>query len=361
MNYWKWLITTLSLMLIFALIVIAVNFCVDHHAIRLSLFSGKGAIQQAAYPDGINQHIFNPEIIFRNPEKFNSLLFGSSRSAQIDVAKISSDKFYNMSYSLGLPVQHLAILKALLKRGTRLKTVVIGLDEIGFSPPAVALEKHLIRIMHPDAGGPARLEIFGTYFFRKPDLKELSRWKERVILGKTKGMFIISSQGVNLGWIDKDQWIAQTGKPVFNYTVSKYEPRTYTQKEMNDAFAIIEELISLSHAHHFKLIFFVTPFYAQQYVNQAESMMIVKERLAKLTDYYDFSGFNAITDNPMNYFDGNSHYRYRIGDMIVARIFGGAVPSPDDFGVLVTRQNVESHMERQKIELQQYLKINRLQ
>lgn len=360
MTYLKWLIATLSLILIFALIVVAVNFCVDHHAVRLSLFSGKGTIQQTAYPDGINQHIFNPEVIFRNPEKFDSLLFGSSRSAQIDVAGISSGKFYNMSYSLGLPGQHLAILKALLKRGVKINTVVIGLDEISFSPPAVALEKHLIRIMHPDAGGPGRLAIFDTYFFRKPDLKELSRWKQRVLMGKTKGMFIISSQGVNLGWRDKDQMIDQTGKPVFNYTVNRYEPRTYPQKDMDDAFAILEELKTLSQAHQFKLIFFITPFYAQQYINQAESMLIVKERLAKLTDYYDFSGFNTVTTDPTNYFDENSHYRYHVGDMIIARIFR-AVPPQDDFGVLVTRENIKSNLEKQKIELRQYLKSNRLQ
>ena len=116
MNYLKWLITTLSLMLIFAVIVVAVNFYVDHHAVRLSLFSGNKEINQTVFPDGINQHTFNPEVIFRNPEKFDSFLFGSSRTAQIDVAKISGGRFYNMSYSLGLPHQHLAIIKALLKR-----------------------------------------------------------------------------------------------------------------------------------------------------------------------------------------------------------------------------------------------------
>jgi hypothetical protein len=360
MRYPKWLITTLSLMLIFAALVVAVNFYIDHHAIRLSLFNGNKEIQQTVYPDGINQHIFNPERIFRNPEKFNSFLFGSSRVGQIDVAKISSGKFYNMYYSLGLTSQHLAILKAFINRGVKIKTVVIGLDEISFNGDAKAREKNLVRIMHPDAGGPNRLEIFGMYFFRKPDLKELSLWKGRVLGSKIKGRFDIDGQGFNLGWRWKDEMIDKAGKPIFNFTTSKYEPMKYDQNELDKAFAIIEELLALAREHHFSLIFFINPFYEELYLDHAQSLLTVKERLAKITDYYDFSGFNSVTTNAMNYYE-KSHYRYRVGDLIIERIFGdGNMPLPDDFGVLVTQKNVGQHIEDQKRELEQYLRTHNL-
>jgi len=103
------------LVILFSVVVVTVNFYVDHHGVRMSLFSGNKKIVQTVYPDGINQHMFNPERIFRNPDKFDSFLFGSSRTGVIDVAKISAGRFYNMSYSLGLPEQHLAILKAFKK------------------------------------------------------------------------------------------------------------------------------------------------------------------------------------------------------------------------------------------------------
>jgi hypothetical protein len=356
MNHRKWLLTTLFLVILFSTMVVAVNFYVDHHAVRLSLFSGSNKIQQTVYPDGINQHMFNPELIFRNPDKFDSFLFGSSRTAVIDVSQISAGRFYNMSYSLGLPEQHLAILRAFIKRGIRIRSVVIGLDEYCFSLPAAARQKHLIRIMHPDIGGPSRPEIFGMYFFRKPSINELARWRDRVLYGKSEGRIIISSLGVNLGWRQKERIIEATDKPIFEFSVSKYEPVSYGRKEMDEAFASIEDLIALSQTHHFALTFFITPFYSQLYLNNAEALLSAKERLAKLTDYYDFSGFNSVTTNAMNYYE-ESHYRYRVGDMIIARIFGrDAVKLSDDFGVLVTHQNIGRHLENQKRELEKYLK-----
>ena len=56
----------------------------------------------------------------------------------------------------------------------------------------------------------------------------------------------------------------------------------------------------------------------------------------------------------MNYYE-ESHYRYLVGDMMIKRVFGtGDMALPDDFGVLVTKQNVNGHLEKQKRELFQY-------
>jgi hypothetical protein len=348
------------LVLFFGVGIIAVNFYVDHHAVRLSLFSLNKEIQQTIYPDGINQHMFNPEVIFRQPEKFDSFLFGSSRVAAIDVANIQAGKFYNMSYSQGLPAQHLAVIKSFLQRGVKIKSVVIGLDEFCFSLSASAHQKQLLRIMHPDIGGPGRVEIFGMYFFRKPSLNELARWRDRVLYGKMDGRIIINSQGVHLGWSQKEKILQATKKPIFQFNIQKYEPFTYGKEETDESFAAIEELINLSYAQGFPVTFFITPFYSNFYLNYAEGLLSIKERLAKLTNYYDFSGINSITTNDLNYYE-ESHYRYQVGDMIISRIFGsGSVKLPDDFGVLVTRQNVGRHLKDQQQELTLYIRKHNL-
>ncbi|PKN96299.1 MAG: hypothetical protein CVU43_21430 [Chloroflexi bacterium HGW-Chloroflexi-5] len=362
MSNLKWLITTFSLILIFATLVVAVNLYVDHHGVRLSLFSGEetGNQNQIIYPDGINQHMFNPELIFRNPEKFDSFLFGSSRTSVIHVEKIPEGRFYNMSYSLGLPTQHLAILKAFVNRGIKIKHVIIGLDEIAFAMPPAATQKHLVRIMHPDIGGPGRLELFGMYFFRKPDLEELGRWQDRVVLGKMNGRIITTPQGVNLVWLEKDQIIEKAAKPVFYFDAGPYKPVIYGPKEMDEAFKAIEELVALAQVHHYQLTFFISPIYSQLYLNNAEALLIAKARLSRITDYFDFSGFNSVTTNPVNYYE-EVHYRYRVGDMIIERIFGVDVTAlPKDFGILVTKQNIGQHLEKQKHELEQYLKSHSL-
>lgn len=361
MNPKKWLITTLLLTLFFSVVMVTINLVVDHHALRLILFNGKVKNKQMAYPDDINQRIFNTEMVFQNPEKFESFLFGSSRVAVIDVAKIRSERFYNMFYTNGKPTEHLAIIKAFLQKGIKPNSVVIGLDEFCFNPPNASNKKNLVMIMHPDVNGPSRAKIFTMFFFRKPVHRELSTWYQKVILRKMEGKYILSDHGVNLGWQErKEKIIALTGKPIFDFKIGKYKPVSFDRKETEETFAAIEELIQLSRLHNFRTIFFFNPLYSEFYLNYAEAMFNVKERLTLLTDYYDFSGFNAITKNAINYYE-ESHYRYRVGDMIIKRIFErGDAQVPNDFGFLVTRKNVTQYILQQRNDLEQYLKTNQL-
>ena len=355
MSYRKWFIITISLGLFFAALVVAANFTVDHHAVRLSLFSGSGEISQSVFPDGINQQMFNAELIFRNPQKYDSFLFGSSRTAVIPVKKLPGGRFYNMSYAAGSLEQHLAIIRAMLQKGVPIKNVIIGLDDFSFKPVA-ATEKYLIRMMHPDAGGPGRVQLFFMYFFRKPSIQELSLWKDRVVLNKMKGRFIIGPDGLNLGWREKDEIIQKLGNPIFDDTLRKYQPEIYNSRKVDEGFRDIAKLIALAQEKHFSLIFFINPLYEQKYISNAESLFFVKERLAALTDYYDFSGFNSVTTDPMNYYE-ESHYRFRVGYMIAARLFGlQSFPVPADFGLLVTRQNVERHLNHQRRDLKNILR-----
>ncbi|MDO8033097.1 hypothetical protein O3297_06710 [Janthinobacterium sp. SUN128] len=66
----------------------------------------------------------------------------------------------------------------------------------------------------------------------------------------------------------------------------------------------------------------------------------------------DFSGFNSITSEPipqvtgareMRYYWEASHYRENVGRFILARLFGGAVPPPADFGVELTPASIAAH------------------
>ncbi len=341
----------------FAVWVVGVNFYIDHYGVRLSLFSGEGEINQTIYPDGLNQHIFNPEFIFRNPEKFDSFLFGSSRISMMKPETIPTGHFFNMSYSQGLPIQHLAIIRAFLKRGVKVRSVVIGLDEFCFALPSIVSQDHLLRVMHPDAGGPGRLEIFRLYFFRKPDFYELERWRNRVWEEKKEGRFVLDGRGLNLGWLPKDHLIEKTEHPIFLYAPKRYEPQIYGKKEKDDALTAIVELIDLSRKHGFSITFFISPLYAPFYLNHALELFEIKSRLAQITDFYDFSGFNPVTTNPLNYYD-ESHYSYRIGDRIIRRMLDSQNDNRDNFGIRVTSRNVAGHIATQKRDLHEYLKIH---
>lgn len=307
------------------------------------------------FMQGINERIFNFEYIFSYPNRFDSFLFGSSRTGLINVGKISSNNFYNMSYNGGIPSDHLMIIKAFLRKRIKINLVVIGLDEFSFSKTNIENESLLLRQMHPYITGKSLASIFYLYYFRMPQLFELADLKDK-LSSNEQYRFILDKNGTNLGWMNIEKKIIVSGKPNYLDKDITYEPFKYNEVIIDEVFSQIEELINLSKKHNFRLIFFFNPIRGPVYLNYALALIPIKEKLSSITDFYDFSGFNYMTTNNMNYYD-DSHYRYFVGDMIAERIFGhGKINVFDDFGILVTSKNVDDHNKKQKIELEKYLK-----
>ena len=357
MNYSKWLKLTITIPILFLLIVVCINFCIDTYGTRLSLFSvNKKKVNRIETLVEINQHIYNPEYIFRNPERFDSFIFGSSRIAVIDPAKICGRNFYNMSYSQGLPSEHLAILKTFIRKGIRIKTVVIGLDEFCFTTSSREHEKQLLRIMHPSVTGRSLSDTFFTFFLRMPKLFEISNGMELLFNNGGRKKFLVNDKGLQLTWAEKEKEIVLSGKPLFTNDTIESSPIIYDTKLVDEVFTQIEELILLSKKNNFSLIFFFNPSNSNSYINKyANSLFPIKSRLASLTDFYDFSGLNPVTLNNLDYYD-DSHYRYFVGDMIVKKIFPcDNLNDLRDFGVLVTKKNVNKHIQNQKLEIEKYL------
>ncbi|HAX78240.1 MAG TPA: hypothetical protein DCY88_21075 [Cyanobacteria bacterium UBA11372] len=74
-----------------------------------------------------------------------------------------------------------------------------------------------------------------------------------------------------------------------------------------------------------------------------------KREIVKIVPVWDFSGYNSITSEPIkagmkNYAD-SSHYRENIGNLILNRVLNYQSNTvPKDFGVLITPENIESHL-----------------
>jgi hypothetical protein len=78
---------------------------------------------------------------------------------------------------------------------------------------------------------------------------------------------------------------------------------------------------------------------------------------------YDFSGFNSVTDEPlpqasglaeMDYYWEPSHYRVRVGRMILAAMFGGDPVPPADFGIELRRPMLARYQAVQRAAREEY-------
>ncbi len=114
---------------------------------------------------------------------------------------------------------------------------------------------------------------------------------------------------------------------------------------MGETLEEIRETVDLLKAHGVRLIVFINPIHKATYLATGlEKFFLFEKELSRITDFYDFSGLNSITTNNYYYYE-TSHYRLKVGALILARIFNdSSVKVPDDFGVLVTKGNIDQHL-----------------
>jgi hypothetical protein len=128
--------------------------------------------------------------------------------------------------------------------------------------------------------------------------------------------------------------------------------RTFAFSEAS--FANLERMIALSRERGIRLVVYVPPVHAalleaMRVRDRWRDYRTWLRRLAKLTPYWDFSGYNTITtekiERRMSWYWDISHCRKAVGDMILDRIYGSGTDGiPSDFGVYVTAETVARHI-----------------
>jgi hypothetical protein len=112
--------------------------------------------------------------------------------------------------------------------------------------------------------------------------------------------------------------------------------------------------VKTSQNNSIKLNIFIPPMHAihleKYYIEGSWNLLETwKREVVKIAPVWDFSGYNSITTEPIsesmkNYID-SSHYRKEVGDLVLNRILNYQIDTvPDDFGVLITPENIEQHL-----------------
>lgn len=146
----------------------------------------------------------------------------------------------------------------------------------------------------------------------------------------------------------------------------------------------IRDILSRAYREHINLKLFISPAHARQWEAHAiagqwykweewkRRLVIMNEDEAKRAGVsafplWDFSGYNTITMETvpaygdtktiMRWYFESSHYTTATGDLILDRIFNFKSPVrtiPNDFGILLTSSNVDSHLANIRISREQY-------
>ena len=284
-------------------------------------------------PTEPNQHFVKIEYLIKNPEKYNAFCFGSSRVGNLDLTKINNNlKYYNMTYSAGLPQEWLDDIEILLNNNIKISQIMLGIDDFSFRVDPISHHHDYLRIPYHENN----LKTYFTLLLKTPS-------RPLFLFDQSKSSFFdIYNTGRPLH-PQADEYIENNTEKHIND--KKFNiPCHYTGNRIVETIKSIKEIKELALKNNIDLIVFINPIHKTTYLdNDLKEFNEFKRQLIKITNYYDFSGLNDITTNNYNYYE-TSHYRPLVGDMMLDVMFNKPHSTKENFGIYVTPKNIDKHI-----------------
>ncbi len=349
----KKLVTRTALVLLLAFgPLVAYNYVFDRYSIL-----SRGFVEQ--YPLEPNARYLKVKFILENRDRFDSFIFGSSKAGLIYTSKIKGPRYYNFSYSQGVPGEWLYDLDFLIKKDIEIENVILAVDEVSYRYDP---KKHMERIdrRHYTDNMLDKMTYYGKLLFLKPQLIDF------IYFFKNRKKIAVNLDIMNDG---------QTYAPLFDERIAENPKEYYSSpvfrarhilnpgnvKRIDETIAEIKEFRDLCIKNDINLTVIFNPNHKDRllYVN-IEELSLFMEKLAGLVDYYDFSGLHSISTNDYMFYD-IAHFKPVVGDMIMKKALNADLPVgvPKDFGSYVTKDNVDTHLNRQFAAIKQYQLKNR--
>lgn len=277
-----------------------------------------------------NKNYIKMTWLLHEPERFDALLFGSSRVGSIHAENIPGLRCYNMSYSGGLPEEHLTNLKTLVGAGIVPKRVFLGLDSVSYTEDPAEHYDQPIRMPYEIAKREPLL-FWKTYL--DPDMVRDAVFDVILKHHKTPGF---AENFYAFGW-DHDYGYVSA------YDFTQAKPVIGPQMRIPETLETVAEIVRLCRDEGIELTVFTNPMYEVSYAAAVErDYLVFLRELAQITPYWNFSGYNAYTTDASRFFDA-SHYNAELGDILIERMCGDstAASSGDGFGMYVTPENAD--------------------
>lgn len=130
----------------------------------------------------------------------------------------------------------------------------------------------------------------------------------------------------------------------------------------------LKQIVDLCQQNNITLVAFISPAHVTQTeaiyaANQWQLLEQWMREVVKILPIWNFSDYNSITtelvsETMKNYIDG-SHYKDSIGNLVLNRILSYKTDEvPQDFGVYLTPDNIETQLEKMKIDRAKWAKAH---
>ncbi len=273
--------------------------------------------------------------VMHSTGQYDGLLLGSSRTAFVDPTTFTSGTFFNYAASGMLPREYEGFIQ-LFRKWNTIKTVVIGFDFFATNVNQGAYNPKQAHFYESQASYRDLLNYKGLHYSRVSFSCS--------IRGETCDERSYT-QVFTRTW---NRWVPSERARRLEIQLKQYAT-TYYGSNFEFDNSLQENLRQLRYKNPgIKFIAFTTPDSAELFklmIDQGLSSEYVRwiETLYQHFDeVYDFMGVSSVTSNEVNYLDAH-HFSPRVGDWIVRRIEGSATGIPPNFGVKITREELENY------------------
>ncbi|MBU2701196.1 hypothetical protein Ga0466249_002310 [Sporomusaceae bacterium BoRhaA] len=338
-----------------AIVIILTNYIVDPY----NIFHTKILPKQFQENDRFNK----AEFLKYNMNRYNSYMFGSSRIGTTEPAFIEKyipeAKFYNYYVSGGTMYDNLENIKSILSNGGTIKNIYLQVDILEmlttykYNP-----DNYLLRYA-PQVINTSLLKYKVSYLTIFPYESIIGKIKQNV-----QDDFNYARVDYTTGcWHQESKENALIKGPAsyvehelsFHKAMHRDVKDEHLKENLND----VMQIVNICKQNNINLIIFTTPHNHRMIDSiDIDDYLKVLQSLGSIVDYWDFSGYNSITNDDTNYYE-TSHYRPKIGQIIAAKIFNdNSKTLPIDFGTFVTHESLNYHIEKRRVEILNHDKDN---
>ena len=342
----KWSGVYGGLTLVALLLVGCVNLILDPFGVfKSSVFS-----QQFQ----LNERFRKVDFLLHNVKPFDTYLFGSSRIGVVDPCVyeklLPGAHVYNFSVSSASVADIRNQLVFLSQQSWPLRLVVVQID-LENMMVSKNEESDYLRKEHPLLRQEAAWKYYLGYALIQPKENWQGKWENNYKpIEDRKYDWVYDVEKSGRTWPQgKQQRIEKEGEQYWNKEVTlQRDVRTRAvrirEKQWKENLQALQEIRDLCRDRGIRLLVAVTP-QSPQLTNLVvtEDYLRFLEDLAKITSYWNFSGYNSVTLERQNYYEF-SHYRPHVGEWMALRMLGGSQDKiPADFGTWVSQETWPQH------------------
>ena len=277
-----------------------------------------------------NKHYIKMVYILENPDKFDTFLFGSSKVGAIHTEKIKGEKCYNMTYSRGVPSEHLANIRTFLANGVHVKKLYIGVDSSSYT---VNPNEHISQQLRCPYEYLRDHPLHFYYLYMNPSM----------VLSSLRHIY---HEYRNYDYVSTFYQYGAYSPYGKNSTIDwdRAAPSVGKENLLKETLKDMQSIADICRKENISLTVFVNPMHHTTY-NASLSIghQDFLKGLANISEFYNFGGLNDIALNNDNFYD-TSHYKPEIGDMILEVICNNRKYNnlyEQGFGWKVNKNNVD--------------------